>query len=146
VLSTHVGVTSSSFGTRTPHNFRLVTSDVSRLSITYDGKIGVGTDNPLYLFEVKGTMRAQEVIIETNNWPDYVFDAGYDLLPLREVEKYISEHNHLPNIPPAGELEAQGLEMGDMQKRMMEKIEELTLYIIDLEKRIAAFEHPAVRE
>jgi hypothetical protein len=140
VLSTHLGATSASYGTRGPHNFRLVTSDVSRLSITYDGKVGVGIDFPLNTFEVNGTMRAKELIIETVNWPDYVFGDQYKLMPLADVESYINTHKHLPNIVSAAEMEANGVYVGDTQKKMMEKIEELTLYIIDLEKRIAALE------
>ena len=70
------------------------------------------------------------------NWPDYVFDTKYKLPSLFEVEKYIKENKHLPNIPAASEIEANGMEVGDMQKKMMEKIEELTLYVIQLKKEL----------
>lgn len=111
---------------------------MSRIAITYDGKVGVGTIDPQNLFEVKGIMRAQELIIETENWPDYVFDQQYELMPLRDLEKYIDENNHLPSIACAADMESNGVQVGDTQKKMMEKIEELTLYIIALNKEIEA--------
>lgn len=140
-LSTHIGEVSSSIGSFSNHNFRLVTNGLPRLNITYDGKVGVGTISPIHLFEVNGTMRAKELIIETVNWPDYVFNEDYKLLPLQDIEKFIAQHHHLPNIPPANEMEENGYAVGDMQKKMMEKIEELTLHIIALNKRIESLEN-----
>jgi hypothetical protein len=70
------------------------------------------------------------------NWPDYVFNNNYKLLPLAELKKFIQQNNHLPNIPKASVIEKEGIEVGDMQKKMMEKIEELTLYILDLQKQV----------
>ncbi|MEP7144760.1 MAG: hypothetical protein ABI707_17890, partial [Ferruginibacter sp.] len=67
-----------------------------------------------------------------------VFDDKYKLNSLDEVEKFILQNKHLPNIPSAKEVEEKGLHVGDVQKRMMEKIEELTLYIIEMKKEIAA--------
>jgi hypothetical protein len=85
-------------------------------------------------------MRAKELIIETQNWPDYVFGDQYKMLSLSEVESYIKLHKHLPNISSAAEMESHGVYVGEMQKKMMEKIEELTLYIIELNKRIETLE------
>ncbi len=70
------------------------------------------------------------------SWPDYVFSPNYRLNDLYELEKFIQSNNHLPNIPAAAEIEKNGLETGEMQRLMMEKIEELTLYIIDLKKEL----------
>jgi len=70
------------------------------------------------------------------NWPDYVFDNKYKLQSLDEVEKFIQQNNRLPGIPSAITLESGGLNIGEMQKLQMEKIEELTLYIIGLKKEI----------
>lgn len=137
-LASHIGQANTSFGTRSNNDLRLVTNNISRLSIKNDGRIGVGTENPVYLFEVSGIMRAKEIIVETTNWPDYVFAKGYALTPLDDLEQFIKEHNHLPNIPAACELEEGGLKVGEVQKQMMEKIEELTLYIIALKKEIDA--------
>jgi hypothetical protein len=66
------------------------------------------------------------------SWPDYVFGDQYELMPIDELQKSIRLYKHLPNIPSASEVEKDGILVGDMQNRMMEKIEELTLYIIDL--------------
>ncbi len=87
---------------------------------------------------VYGTVQAKEVLVTSNaaSWPDYVFDDNYNLMSLSDVEKYISEFNHLPNIPDAKEIGSEGLSLGEMQRLHMEKIEELTLYTINQEKEI----------
>lgn len=95
--------------------------------------IGIGTTTPAYTLDVCGTVRAKEVRVETG-WCDYVFDKNYKLKPLDEVEQYINQNKHLPGIAPASEVEKDGLKVGEMNKTMMEKIEELTLYVIDLSK------------
>jgi len=69
-------------------------------------------------------------------FPDYVFEADYKLMSIEELEKYIKQNNHLPNIPSAKDIEENGLSVGEMQVRQMEKIEELTLYIIELKNEI----------
>lgn len=106
-----------------------------RMVIKGNGNVGIGTVNPAQKLSVNGTVQAKEVVVETG-WADYVFDDTYKLLSLEEVEAFISRNRHLPNIPPAHEVEREGMRVGDMQRRMMEKIEELTLYIIDLKKQI----------
>ena len=97
--------------------------------------IGTGTVNPAYKLSVLGSIRSTEIVVETG-WADYVFDDKYKLKSLDEVEKFIAQNKHLPNIPSAAEIEKNGLHLGDTQKRMMEKIEELTLYIIQQQKEI----------
>jgi len=72
----------------------------------------------------------------TSTWCDYVFDDKYKLMNLNDLEKFIKTQKHLPGIPTASEIENDGLYVGDMSKRMMEKIEELTLYVIDLNKSV----------
>lgn len=100
------------------------------------GPVGINTFNTTgYALAVNGNIRSKEVIVETN-WADYVFEKEYSLMPLTEVEEFIRMHKHLPNIPSAGQVEEKGLPLGDMQRRMMEKIEELTLHIIQLNKEI----------
>jgi len=101
------------------------------------GNVGIGTLNPTTKLAVNGDIRTKEVVVESNNWPDYVFDEKHTLISLDEVEKFIQQHKHLPNMPSAKEVEEKGLHLGDVQKRMMEKIEELTLYVIELKKEIA---------
>ena len=106
----------------------------------FRGNVGIGTtSNPTYKLSVNGNIRSKEVVVETG-WADYVFDKKYKLKPLNEVEKFIEQNKHLPGIPSAAEVEKNGLHLGDTQKKMMEKIEELTLYIIQLNKRIQELE------
>ena len=71
---------------------------------------------------------------DSGSWPDHVFQAGYDLMPLPEVERYIAEHQHLPDVPSAEEVAADGQSLGKTQALLLQKIEELTLYMIDLKK------------
>lgn len=103
------------------------------------GNIGLGTYTPDYKLDVNGKIRAKEIIVETG-WADYVFEEDYDLAPLPEVKDFIEENGHLPNIPSAEEISENGLSVAEMNTKMMEKIEELTLYIIDLEERINELE------
>lgn len=102
------------------------------------GSVGIGltagTSIPAgYLFAVDGKIIGEEVRIQnSNNWPDYVFADHYQLMPLEELSLSIEQHKHLPNIPSAEVVAREGILVGDMQKKIMEKIEELTLYILDL--------------
>jgi hypothetical protein len=114
------------------------------LVVDLDGNwvaIGRDTGKTGYELSVKGEIVCHDLLIQDSSlWPDYVFEAGYPLKPLEEVEAHIRENKHLPGIPAAGEIEKDGISVGGMQKRMMEKIEELTLYVIDQNKRLAAQE------
>jgi hypothetical protein len=125
-----------SLGTPGAMPIALYTNSANRMFITAGGNVGIGTDNPTNKLSVYGNIRSTEVIVETANWPDYVFNKKYQLQSLVDLEKYIQQYNHLPNIPAANEIEKNGLQLGDMQKKMMEKIEELTLYIIQQQKEI----------
>jgi hypothetical protein len=102
------------------------------------GAVGIGTANTTgYKLAVNGNIRAKEVVVETA-WADYVFDDDYHLQPLHEVEKFIKANKHLPNIPAAEEIQKNGLRTAELQTKMMSKIEELTLYVIELEKKLEA--------
>ncbi len=104
--------------------------------LAVNGKVGVGTLNPDAELTVKGEVHAEEVRVDLNvPGPDYVFQEGYDLKPLKEVQRYIKTHGHLPNIPPAKEMDVYGVELGVMNMKLLEKIEELTLYVIALEQK-----------
>lgn len=96
-----------------------------------------------YKLGVGGKVICEEVRVklQNNGWPDYVFSQDYKLKSLEEIENFIKLNKHLPNIPSAQVIDKEGLEVGDMQRRMMEKIEELTLYIIEQNKRITALEN-----
>ena len=100
------------------------------------GRVGIGTTTPDAKLAVKGNIHAQEVKVDLNGAvaPDYVFNEGYDLRSLQEVQDHIKEHGHLPNIPSAQEMEANGIDLGQMNLKLLEKIEELTLYLIQFKK------------
>ena len=107
------------------------------LLIQNSGNVGIGTTNPDSKLTVKGKIHAEEVKIDLSvPAPDYVFTKDYDLLTIEEVQQHITEKGHLPNIPSAKEMEANGVELGMMNMKLLEKIEELTLYTIAQEKKI----------
>ena len=102
--------------------------------------MGIGTTNTgSYKLAVKGKIRAEEIKVETD-WADHVFEEGYDLPTLEEVERHIQEKGHLINIPSAKEVQENGIQLGEMNKLLLEKIEELTLYILKQEKRMLKME------
>ncbi len=105
------------------------------------GKIGVGTLSPDEALTVKGKIHTEEVKVDLSvPGPDYVFEEDYDLKSLEEIEAFIKSNNHLPEVPSAKEMEENGIELGVMNMLLLKKIEELTLYIIEQEKRIQALE------
>ena len=104
--------------------------------IANNGNVGIGTANPTYKLSVNGNVRSKEVVVESA-WADYVFEKDYQLTSLKETEEFILANKHLPGIPSAKEIQENGLALGDVQKKMMGKIEELTLHLIALEKELA---------
>lgn len=87
---------------------------------------------------VNGTIYAKKLTVTRSLWPDYVFADGYKLRSLGEVERYIATHHHLPDVPSQARVSKEGLNVGDGQAVLLQKIEELTLYVIDQNKRLAA--------
>lgn len=108
----------------------------ARLTLTDDGRVGIGTAKPQSALAVLGTITSLQVKVTQNGWADYVFEPGYKLPSLAEVQRHINAHKHLPDIPSAATIEQEGLDLGDMQRKQMQKIEELTLYIIQQQKEI----------
>ena len=100
------------------------------------GKIGIGTLSPKEQLSVNGKIRAQEIKVEAINWPDYVFAQEHKLVPLQEIESFIKTNQHLPEIPSAKEVEKNGLSLGEMNAKLLKKIEELTLYLIEKDKQL----------
>ncbi|MFK7969462.1 MAG: hypothetical protein AB8F95_03795 [Bacteroidia bacterium] len=101
--------------------------------------IGTSSVPANYKLAVDGRIICEELRVRVSSlWPDYVFSDTYKLRSLEEVEAHIEENSHLPGIPAAAEIEAEGIPVGEMQKMMMEKIEELTLYVIDQNKQLKA--------
>lgn len=113
----------------------------ARMYFAPDGNIGVGTTDPgSYKLAVNGAIHAKEVIVDNNGWPDYVFAPGYRNASLNEVEKEIKEHGHLPGVPSSQEVAEKGVGVGQMQVVLLAKMEELTLHLIEQDKRIARLE------
>ena len=111
-----------------------------------DNRVGVGTINPLYKLDVNGSigaktitvdsiLRAEEIIVETTG-ADFVFADNYRLRPLSEVEAFITENKHLPEIQSAQEMQEKGVSVSELQTKLLQKIEELTLYLIQQEQTI----------
>jgi hypothetical protein len=97
--------------------------------------IGIGTNTPQSLLSVAGTITSKQVVVTQTGWPDFVFKPTYPLMPLKKVEQYIKLNRHLPGITSASEVEKKGLDLGSSQAELLKKIEELTLYLIDQEKK-----------
>ncbi len=110
----------------------------------FGGKVSVGSQpytNTEYMFTVDGHALFTEATVKLrNNWPDYVFHENYELTSLDELESFIENYGHLPEIPAAKDVEEAGIELGEMNRLLMQKIEELTLYTINQEKRIKELE------
>lgn len=102
------------------------------------GNVGIGTPFPKHKLSVEGTLGAREIIVEQKAWCDYVFESSYPLMPMGELENYIKEHKHLPKVPSASEIAEEGLKVSEMNKILMEKVEELTLYLIEQNKVLEA--------
>jgi hypothetical protein len=106
-----------------------------------NGNIGIGTTNPDAKLAVKGTVHAEEVKVDLNvQGPDYVFEPTYQLPSLTETEAYIKAHKHLPEVPSAKEMEANGINLSEMNMVLLKKVEELTLHVIELKKRDEAMQ------
>ena len=100
-----------------------------------DNRVGIGTQNPQYKLDVKGGIRAQEVVVETTG-ADFVFADDYQLRPLSEVKAFIAENKHLPEIQSAQEMQENGVSVSELQTQLLQKIEELTLYILQQDETI----------
>ena len=99
------------------------------------GKVGIRTSEPLYPLDVNGTVRATEVKVEAQT-ADFVFEEDYPLKSLKEVEQFITTNKHLPDVPSAKEMEKDGVGLAEMNKLLLQKVEELTLYTIKQQKLI----------
>ncbi len=127
--------------TVSPYAIWMQTGGTTNLAWTYPlalqpngGNVGIGTMNPQHLLHVAGTIGATQIIVSATG-ADYVFSPTYRLQPLPEVASYIKANGHLPGIPAAEEVEAQGVNLGDMQSKLLAKVEELTLHMIAADER-----------
>lgn len=116
----------------------LITASGGKTTIP-NGKVVIGNYNtavPDYLLSVKGNIVAQKVKVTQTNWADYVFDSSYSLMPLQDVATYITTNKHLPFVPSAAVVEKEGIDIGESQATLLRKIEELTLYMIEMNNTI----------
>ncbi len=128
-------------GTNTENNngnFIIRVNGLNTVYINPSGNMSIGSSSVAtgYKLSIDGKLMCEELKVQLSPWPDYVFKKDYPLMSLYQVEEFIKKNKHLPNIPSAKKIETDGLLVGDMQSRMMEKIEELTLYIIEMKKEI----------
>jgi len=106
------------------------------LRISPSGYIGINTANPQKQLDVNGTIHAREVLVDNDNWADFVFDKEYALPKLSEVNEFVQTNGHLPNIPSATDVKEKGVNVSEMQAKLLQKIEELTLYVIQQDQKI----------
>lgn len=119
--------------------FIIRTGGLDHVFVDNNGNMSIGTSQPAngYKLSINGKVIAEEMRIQNSNaWPDYVFAPAYKMMSLEEVKKYIERHSHLPGIPEAKTIEKDGIPVGEMQSLMMEKIEELTLHLIQANEQI----------
>lgn len=116
-------------------NIVMGTAGQERIRIAADGNVGIGTNSPDVKLAVNGDIRAKRVKVTATNWPDYVFHPSYQLPGLMEVADFIHQHQHLPGVPSQAEVQREGsVDVGAMNETLLKKIEELTLYMIELKK------------
>ncbi|TVR17217.1 MAG: hypothetical protein EA391_05410 [Balneolaceae bacterium] len=112
------------------------TNGTERLRVTPTGNVGIGLSSVNEQLVVDGDIKTKEMIItqQSSDWPDYVFDPDYMLKDLLELGAYVAENRRLPGMPSAGDIDEQGQNLGDVQRLLLEKIEELTLYMISMKR------------
>ncbi len=110
------------------------TAGAVRWLVDSSGNVGIGTTTPAHLLHVAGKIGAEEVIVSSTG-ADYVFDPGYVLKPLDDVAAYIAANHHLPDVPSAAEMKQSGVGVAEMQSKLLAKIEELTLHLIEEKQR-----------
>jgi hypothetical protein len=109
------------------------------INISYTGNVGIGTtsfNDATYKLYVETGIRTRKIKVDISGWSDYVFNNDYTLRPLSQVEKFIKQYRHLPDVPSAAEVKKEGIDVGENQAVLLKKIEELTLYIIEQQKQM----------
>ncbi len=113
-------------------------NNTNLMTIRPNGQVLIGTSEAVTGFKlaVRGKIRAEEIKVDVDAWGDFVFESEYKMKSISELEKFVRTNKHLPGIPTAAHLENNGLDLGEMQRLQMIKIEELTLYVIELQKQL----------
>lgn len=106
------------------------------LAILGNGNVGIGTEVPNEKLSVNGKIRAHEIKVEVSNWPDYVFAKGYLLPSLKTTAQHIKDTGHLPGLPSAAEVKATGVDLGTMNAKLLQKIEEIMIHLIRQQEEI----------
>ncbi|WP_147448344.1 hypothetical protein [Dokdonia sinensis] len=135
-LFTSCGTQQTITAQNTDGSVTLFDNGASHVIIAPNGNVGIGQKNPQDKLEVNGQIHAKSVKVDLKEWADFVFEDGYDLTPLPELEQFIKTNGHLPDVPSAGEVAKDGIELGAMNRLLLQKIEELTLHLIQKEKDI----------
>lgn len=112
------------------------TPGILAIKAASNGNVGIGTPNPTEKLAVNGTIRAKEIKVEANPWPDYVFNEDHQLMSLDSLANFVKENKHLPNIAPAKAVEENGIALGELNRQLLQKIEEMTLYLIEQNREI----------
>jgi len=111
-------------------------ANVEKMRITATGFVGIGTPSPQEALFVNGNIRARQIKVEIDRRPDYVFEDRYSLPSLQDLNKYVRQNHRLPNMPTAKDVESLGLNLGEITRNLMEKVEELTLYLIEKDRQL----------
>lgn len=125
-------------------NLKFFTFDQERMTILCNGNVGIGKTVPEYKLDIDGTLRAKKILVNASEGADFVFDDDYQLRPLQDVSKFIQENGHLPEIQSAADMQENGVSITDLQIQLLQKIEELTLYIIQQNERIENLEQQLI--
>lgn len=112
------------------------TTEATSVYISKDGKLGLGKQNTEDKLEVNGQIHARSVKVDLEKWADHVFKKDYDLKELQDIEAYIQTHGHLPEIPAASSVLEEGINLGEMNRLLLQKVEELTLYLIEKDRQL----------
>lgn len=127
----------------TSGQFQQPTVNELQMVLTTQGRLGIGTTSPTAKLAVNGTVKTKEIIVTEQgaDWPDYVFETGYELPDLQELERFIRTHHHLPGMPSREKILAQGQNLGEIQIQLVRNIEELILLNIQQQKEIQELTH-----
>lgn len=137
-LLTSCGTQSNITAQNADGSVTLFDNSASHVTITSNGNVGIDQKNPKDKLEVNGQIHAKSVKVDLKEWADFVFEEGYNLPQLKEVEQFIKANGHLPEIPSTAVVVSDGIELGAINRLLLQKIEELTLHLIAQEKEIDA--------